>query len=274
MNSGRQDVFISHAAADKSRHIVPLCEALARHNVTFWLDSNEIRWGDSIVAKINAGLRESQYALVCLSAHFLRRPWPEAELAAVLAMQNADGLKRVLPLLLDSKEQILAHYPLLADIAYREVASGCDLIAQELAGLCGSPAVVPRGQLHVVVEGVHTGALCNLVVPERASFRLLVDRAQSGLGLETSLQAGPFTQFLIRWVLVDVDAEAQWKAMKKRARSSLYALVQTEKGLFEVFDDSDRLADVGVRNHSVFHLYAVADDRQDNVAAEEAEPLY
>ena len=36
-----------------------------------------------MVAKINEGLRNSRFALVCLSANFLQRRWPEAEMAAV-----------------------------------------------------------------------------------------------------------------------------------------------------------------------------------------------
>jgi hypothetical protein len=119
-----QDVFLSHASKDKQGYVEPLASALKQREVTFWLDSAEIGWGDNVTTKINEGLRNSRYAVVCLSANFLDRPWPENELSAVLALQNTDGRKRVLPLILNSKEQVLQHYPLIAGLAFRPAANG------------------------------------------------------------------------------------------------------------------------------------------------------
>jgi hypothetical protein len=81
-----QDVFISHASADKTAYIYSLTESLSAQQVTFWLDCAEISWGDSVVGKINEGLQTSQLLLLCLSSNFLLKPWPEAEMAAVLAI--------------------------------------------------------------------------------------------------------------------------------------------------------------------------------------------
>jgi hypothetical protein len=96
----KYDLFISHAGADKVRYIDALADAFARRGISFWLDSFEIAFGDNIALRLNEGLRESQFVLLCLSRNFLRRPWPETELAAALAMQNARGVKRVLPVIL------------------------------------------------------------------------------------------------------------------------------------------------------------------------------
>ena len=68
-----QDLFISHASEDKPQYVYPLTKALSAHQVTFWLDEAEIRWGDSLVGKINEGLRETRFALLCLSHNFLKR---------------------------------------------------------------------------------------------------------------------------------------------------------------------------------------------------------
>src|SRR5271166_4333194 len=64
MSERRQDLFISHASGDKSRYIEPLANAFDRKRITYWMDSVEIRWGDSFPLLINEGLRKSRYVLV------------------------------------------------------------------------------------------------------------------------------------------------------------------------------------------------------------------
>jgi TIR domain len=63
----KQDLFISHATADKERYVLPLTDVLTNRGVTFWLDTFEIGWGDNFVIKINEGLRKSRFMLLCLS---------------------------------------------------------------------------------------------------------------------------------------------------------------------------------------------------------------
>ena len=116
----KHDVFISHAGRDKERYVQPLVDALQDRGVTFWLDSIEVTWGDSVTRNINQGLAHSRFLLLCLSSSFVDRPWPEAEMGAAVAQQNAFGTKRVLPLILYDKDVVLSRYPLLADLAYRE----------------------------------------------------------------------------------------------------------------------------------------------------------
>jgi len=106
MYESKQDLFLSHASADKEEYVFPLTESLSARDITYWLDDAEISWGDSVVGKINEGLRDSQFALLCLSENFLLRPWPEAEMSAVLSIQNTKGIKSVLPLILNSKDII------------------------------------------------------------------------------------------------------------------------------------------------------------------------
>src|SRR5688572_4083776 len=89
------DFFISHAGGDKERYVGPIVDAMTRIGLSLWLDDLEIAWGDNITMRLNAGLRDSRFVLLCLSKRFIERPWPETELAASLAMQNEDGSKRV-----------------------------------------------------------------------------------------------------------------------------------------------------------------------------------
>ena len=124
MDTSQPDIFISHASADRPQYIYPLTDALVARDITFWLDEIEIGWGDNLVGKINEGLRAAKFALVCLSQNFLRRPWPEAEISSMLALQTSSGVKRVLPLILNSKDEVIQQYPLLAPLIYREFSDG------------------------------------------------------------------------------------------------------------------------------------------------------
>jgi hypothetical protein len=255
----RQDFFISHASDDKSIYVQPLAESLTKRQVTFWLDSYEIGWGDSLALKINEGLRESRHVLLCLSEAFLARPWPETELNAAFALKSDEGGRKVLPLILNGKDRILAQYPLIAGLVFREYRDP-ETTAEELATLArNQDQAAPAGYVHVVVESVHTGHLSNLVVSPRSSIGWLTDKAKSGAGLHDSLETGGFQRFAIRWVLVDVNAEDRWKAMDKSERQSIHAIVNTGNGIQIAASERTRLADIGVYNDVVFHLYAVED---------------
>src|SRR6185436_321306 len=184
-----QDLFISHTDADKEEYVLPLTIALLRYGITFWIDSEEIDWGDSITKKINEGLAKSRYVLLCLSRNFLGRPWPEAEMNAALAIQNKTGEKKVLPLILNSKEQLLATYPLLVDLAYREFHSNIDDLALSLANFLQKSADRKEG-VHVVIESVERGVLCNLNIEQSQTVQWLSEEARKALDLKTSLDTG------------------------------------------------------------------------------------
>lgn len=203
-----QSLFISHTSTDKEDYVLPLAEALTLRKVTFWLDANEVGWGDSVALKINQALRDTHYVLLCLSKNFLQRPWPEAEMNAALTMQNNKGIKKVLPLILNSKKAVLKTYPIIAGLAYREIRAGVDHIADELASLVGKKES-NEGKVRIVIESVNTGQLSNLLLSPRASIGWLAERARICAGLRYSINVGrgiPL-EFHIRWVLVDSEAE-------------------------------------------------------------------
>ncbi len=255
-----QDLFISHAGKGKARYVTPLVNALATKQITFWLDDVEIGWGDSIPLRINDGLRKSRYVLLCLSRNFLQRPWPEAELASALAVQNATGEKRVLPLILNSKQMVLNTYPLLAGIAYKDY-SDPPALADELVTLIKPEGKQNSDQLHVIVESIHTGKICNIYVSPRVSIKWLVDQAQQGLGLSDLADAGAYEPFRVKWVLVDTRAEDAWNELRRRDQRGLSAVLHTSDGPKFIDTDRYRLEDGGVSDGAVFHLYAIEDER-------------
>jgi hypothetical protein len=268
MADDMQDLFLSHAGDDKVRYIQPLAESLVAKKITFWLDALEISWGDNVLLRINEGLRRSRYLLLCLSRSFLNRPWPESEMASALAIQNATGQKRVLPLILNSKDLVLNQYPILAALAYKEYKGSPDAIADELATLLRLPGDEPQQLgLHITVESVHTGKLCNIQVSPKVSVRWLADRAQRGLGVSKLAETGAYLPFRVKWVLVDVQAENQWRKLPRWTQSRLYAVVQNGQQPKFSEHDSDRLEDLGIQDGTVFHLYAVDDDRYEHTSA-------
>jgi hypothetical protein len=253
----KQDFFISHASADNPTYIQPLAECLTQRKVTYWLDSYQMSWGDSLALKVNAGLRDSRHVVLCLSEAFLSRPWPETELNSAFAIKLEDESRKVLPLILNNKERILNQYPLIAGLIYREYSSP-EAIADDLASLVSIHAV-PEGHIRVIIESIHTGHLSNIIVSPHASVDFLSDKAKRGTGLRESLDTGGFKQFFIRWVLVDVNAEEDWKIMDRQDQQKIHAIVKTESGIRIASHGRQRLSDLGIYRDMIFHLYAVED---------------
>jgi hypothetical protein len=52
-------------------------------------------------------MAESQHMLICFSENFLSSNWTNAEFSATYSIQNNYGHKKVLPLILDSKDRII-----------------------------------------------------------------------------------------------------------------------------------------------------------------------
>ena len=67
--------------------------------------------------------------------------------------------------------------------------------------------------------------------------------------------------FHIRWILVNVACEKEWESMSKNQRRSIHALFETEGTTETSYSDECRLGNIGIRNGTVFHLYAIEDER-------------
>jgi hypothetical protein len=259
----QQDLFISHANADKAKYILPLTDALTKYQLTFWLDSLQMHWGDNLAMKINEGLRISKFVILCLSKNFIERPWPETEMSAALSMQNSEGEKKVLPLILNSKEDILNKYPIIGGLIYREFREGAEKLASELAKLASVKSSTDSETIRVVIESIHTGKLSSLRVSPRVSVWWLADKAKQGAGLSDMLDTGGAMRFRIRWVLVDANAEAEWAALEPHEKQQITAIIKTKEGKTNIsYIAKDRLERLGAYDNIVFHLYAVEDSDQ------------
>lgn len=54
--SKHRDIFLCHASEDKLKVVKPLVAALNEAGISYWYDEAEIKWGDSVIQKVNEGL--------------------------------------------------------------------------------------------------------------------------------------------------------------------------------------------------------------------------
>jgi len=133
------DVFVAHASEDKEAIARPLALALAARDLAVWFDEFELRIGDSLRRKIDAGIARSRFGIVVLSHAFFAKGWPQYELDGLVTME-VNGKQVTLPLWHDiSKDDVLGYSPSLADkVALRTADYTVDEIAEEIAAVvCG-----------------------------------------------------------------------------------------------------------------------------------------
>ena len=129
----KYEVFISHASADKEEVVRPLYEALKARDIQAWLDMSEIKLGDNLPEKINAGLRESRFGVLVLSPNFFRY-WPITEISALFSSEAISGEKRILPIRHNlSHEKLVEAWPLLAGRFSISTDEGIERVAEAIA---------------------------------------------------------------------------------------------------------------------------------------------
>lgn len=129
------DVFISHATEDKTEIVRPLAHALRDREVDVWYDEFELRVGDSLRRKIDAGIARSRFGLLILSPEFFAKNWPQYELDGLVARDIHAGGQRLLPIWHGlTKAELLKHSPSLADrVALTTATLTIDEIAAQIA---------------------------------------------------------------------------------------------------------------------------------------------
>lgn len=130
------DVFVSHAAEDKDAVVRPLAHALRARGISVWYDEFELRVGDSLRRKIDAGIARSRFGLVVLSKPFFAKGWPQYELDGLVTMA-VGGRQVLLPVWHEiSKDEVVRQSPSLADkVALRTADYGIAEIADEIAAV-------------------------------------------------------------------------------------------------------------------------------------------
>ncbi len=127
------DVFVSHASEDKEAVVVPLTHELTQRGLRVWVDYRELRLGDKLRERIEEGLRRSQFGLVIVSPRFFAKPWPQTELDGLVALEMADGRKRILPIWHDVEyDEVAQQSPTLAARLATKWCEGISKVADEI----------------------------------------------------------------------------------------------------------------------------------------------
>ncbi len=129
------DVFICHATEDKDAIVRDLAHALRDRGLEVWYDEFELKIGDNLRRKIDAGLTSSRFGVVVLSPSFFAKEWSQYELDGLVVREMAGEQQIILPLWHEiSEAEVRAQSPSLAmKLAVRTAELSADEIAGQIA---------------------------------------------------------------------------------------------------------------------------------------------
>lgn len=137
------DVFVSHAWEDKESFADEFVEELRKLNLRVWYDTSQIKWGDSMRAKIDDGLKKSKFGVVILSPDYIKdgKYWTKAELDGLFQLESING-KVLLPVWHNlTKKDVMDYSPIIAGkLAMNTASMTPSEIAKEFAKLLGDDA--------------------------------------------------------------------------------------------------------------------------------------
>lgn len=135
------DVFVSHAWEDKADFVEAFVQALKDREMKVWYDKSKIKWGDSMRARIDDGLRKSKFGVAILSPNYIAegKYWTKAELDGLFQMESING-KTLLPIWHNlTKKQVMDYSPILASkLAMTTATMTAEEIADELLDMLSS----------------------------------------------------------------------------------------------------------------------------------------
>ena len=126
-------VFISYHTPDRS-HAEELAREIRAVGNTVWFEAWEISLGDSIIQKINQGLEQAEYVVLCFTPSGVNRPWLSREWMSTLAQQLNGRNIKLLPVRLTGG----APPAILADIRYADLEADWRNGVSELLRAIGS----------------------------------------------------------------------------------------------------------------------------------------
>ena len=92
----KYDVFISHSSQDKPA-VRELAERLRRDGLRVWFDEWEIKPGDAILLKLQAGLEQARTLVLVMSQHASVSEWVTFEHHSVLFRDPTNQQRRFIP---------------------------------------------------------------------------------------------------------------------------------------------------------------------------------
>ena len=115
-NNEEYDVFVSHAWEDKESFVDEFVVELEKLEIKVWYDRQRIKWGDSMRARIDDGLKKSRFGIVVISPDYIAdgKYWTKAELDGLFQLESING-KMLLPIWHNiTKQQVMNYSPIIA----------------------------------------------------------------------------------------------------------------------------------------------------------------
>lgn len=109
------DVFVSHAWEDKAEFVDEFVDELSKLGIKVWYDTSKIKWGDSMRAKIDDGLKKSRFGVAVLSPDYIKegKYWTKAELDGLFQLESVNG-KTLLPVWHKlTKKDVMTYSPII-----------------------------------------------------------------------------------------------------------------------------------------------------------------
>ncbi len=142
------DVFVCYAWEDQEEVARPLATFLRDLGLRVWYDEMELRVGDPLRRKVDAGLTRCKFGVVILSESFFGKHYPESELDG-LAQREQDGQDLILPVWHDvDAEDVRRHSPRLADRVALKWQDGISVVVTGLLRVI-APDVLQQAITHV-----------------------------------------------------------------------------------------------------------------------------
>lgn len=133
------DVFLMHASEDKSGIAREFFDELIKRDISVWFDESQISMGDSIIDRIESGIKRSLFGLAVITPNFLKKEWTRREYKSFLTREISSGNKAILPVWHNvSLSSVQDYSPFLADkraesTAELTVEQICDKIKRVLS---------------------------------------------------------------------------------------------------------------------------------------------
>ena len=137
------DVFVSHAWEDKEGFVDEFVMELEKLDIKVWYDKQRIKWGDSMRARIDEGLKKSKFGIAVISPDYIAdgKYWTKAELDSLFQLESVNG-KMLLPIWHNiTKQQVMNYSPIIASkLAMTTASMTAEEIAKEMQSLLSEEA--------------------------------------------------------------------------------------------------------------------------------------
>ena len=97
------DLFVSYSHNDKA-FAKRLCTDIKKRGASVWIDTDELKIGDSLIERIHEGLKSSLFFAVLISRSSVDSRWVRHELKTAITEEIKSGTTKVLPIVIEECE--------------------------------------------------------------------------------------------------------------------------------------------------------------------------